>query len=409
MTTETLDPIAQLERMSRRQGAEDTVAKAIARARVQLVLGKDAKAAFFATLALRLKPEVDWNLDTAATDGRRLSYSPEFVNSLSPEQRVGLLAHEVMHNAMAHAARQGARDHALYNEAADLAVNPILREAGFTLPPGALFPGQGKHADLPEGLSAEEYYARLQAKQQQDSQDGQPGQPGKPGDDPGGCGAVVPAPDQAGQQEIEAEWQVATAQAASAAKGKGELPGMLGRLVQEIVEPTVPWQDVLREFVTRSVMARDDYSWSVPNRRFIAQGLYMPSLRSEGMGEIVVAVDTSGSIDDAQLKRFAGELNGILDCHPCRVVVLYCDDAIQGEPVYWEPADGPLTLESRGGGGTSHLPIWAWLKQHDAEPACVVCLTDGYTSFGSDPGVPVLWAMTTERKPPFGQTVRVTE
>ena len=406
MTTETLDPIAQLERMSRRQGAEDTVAKAIARARVQLVLGKDAKAAFFATLALRLKPEVDWNLDTAATDGRRLSYSPEFVNSLSPEQRVGLLAHEVMHNAMAHAARQGARDHALYNIAADLAVNPILREAGFTLPPGALYPGQGTYSDLPEGLSAEEYYAKLQSTQQEEQQ-GNDGQPGQPGDDPGGCGAVVPAPDQAEQQEIQAEWQVATAQAAAAAQGKGKLPGALDRLVKEIVEPTVPWQDVLREFVTRSVMARDDYSWAVPNRRFIAQGLYMPSLRSEGMGEIVVAIDTSGSIDDAMLKRFSGELNGVLDCKPCRVVVLYCDDAIQGEPVYWEPADGQLTLESRGGGGTSHLPIWAWLKQHGEEPACVVCLTDGYTSFGSDPGVPVLWAMTTERKPPFGQVIQV--
>ena len=69
--------------------------------------------------------------------------------------------------------------------------------------------------------------------------------------------------------------------------------------------------------------------------------------------------------------------------------------------------DGELVLEGNGGGGTSHVPIWEWLKRNDANPACVVCLTDGCTNFGDDPGVPVLWALTEDAEPPFGQKVRI--
>jgi predicted metal-dependent peptidase len=281
------------------------------------------------------------------------------------------------------------------------------------LPPGALFAGQGPYADLPTGLSAEEYCAQLPGRKKHgggdgDGNDDADGDGGDGGNDPGKCGGVEDAGDQAAQQEAEAEWKVAVAQAATAAKQRGELPGGLARMVSDIVEPKVLWQDVLREFVSRSLTARDDYSWSAPNRRFIAQGVYLPSLRSESMGAIVVAIDTSGSIGEAELKEFAGELNGILDCRPCSVSIVYCDADVN-KVVEWEPSDGPLALESCGGGGTSHHPVWEWLRNQESQPERVVCLTDGYTCWGDDPGLPVLWALTADSRaePPFGQTVRM--
>ena len=108
------------------------------------------------------------------------------------------------------------------------------------------------------------------------------------------------------------------------------------------------------------------------------------------------------------MKEFAGELNGILDCRPCSVSIVYCDAEVN-KVVEWEPSDGPLTLEACGGGGTSHRPVWEWLREQDSQPECVVCLTDGYTSWGDDPGLPVLWALTADSsaEPPFGQTVRI--
>lgn len=402
------DPIQALERMAKRQTSEGTAAKAIAKARVQLVLGKDAKSAFFATLALRLKTMPDWTMETAATDGRRLLYNPDFINGLSPEERVGLVAHEVMHNAMAHCCRREGREMRDWNVACDLAINDILRDAGVTLPPGALFPGEGRFSGMESGLAAETYYSRIGAKENPPGDmPGDSDGDGR-GNDPGGSGGVLDAGDQAEQRAMEAEIQVDVAQAVTASKGRGELPGGLGRMVEEIIDPTVPWQEELREFVSRSLTAKDDYSWGAPNRRFIAQGLYLPSLRSESLGEIVVAIDTSGSIGAKELAEFGGELNGILECQPCAVKVVYCDSAVN-KVVEWEPSDGPLTLEAIGGGGTSHAPIWEWLKESGAAPECVVCLTDGYTSWGRDPGLPVLWALTpgSTVEPPFGRTIRM--
>lgn len=407
MTETLVDPIAELEQLARRQTLEKDAQAAMTKARVQLVLGKDAKTVFFATLALRLKQKANWDAETAQTDGKVLEYNPEYVMSLSPEQRRGLVAHEVMHNAMSHPSRRGSRDLGRFNIACDLAINPVLEEAGMQLPPGGLFPGRGQYEKLPVGLSAEEYFARLPEEQGQEG-DGQGKEGGNGGNDPGKCGGVVDTGDNAQQQASEAGWKVAVAQAANVAKGRGELPGGLARMVGDLLEPKVPWQEVLREFISRALTSRDDYSWSAPNRRFIAQGLYLPSLRSESLGEVVVAIDTSGSIGEAELKTFGGELNGILECRPCKVHVVYCDARVRRVDE-WEPSDGPLVLEPVGGGGTSHRPVWDWLAEHDIDPAAVVCLTDGYTSFGDDPGVPVLCALTPEStaEPPFGRVVHI--
>src|ERR1700687_5916332 len=159
--TEANDALDRLEKDAQRQAAEEQAALAISVARCRLVLGKDAKSAFFATLALRLKPEVLWDVDTLATDGKRLVYNPDFINQFSVEEHIGLVAHEVMHNALAHHARRGHRDKARWNLSADLAINPLLVEAGFTLPKGGCIPGKGKYVRLPAGKSAEEYYALL--------------------------------------------------------------------------------------------------------------------------------------------------------------------------------------------------------------------------------------------------------
>lgn len=337
-----------------------------------------------------------------------MNYNPQFVQLLSAEERVGLLAHEVMHNAMGHFARRDGRDVADWNLACDLAVNPLLRDAGVALPADGVFPGQDQYSDLEDGLSAEEYYTRLPQRRKQSKED-RAGEGQGHGSDPGRCGGVADASDPARATSAQAEWQVAVTQAATAAKQRGEMPGGLGRFAQQTVHSQVTWQEELREFVSRTLSAHDDYSWGAPNRRFIAQGLYLPSLRSESLGDIVVAIDTSGSINAETLAAFGGELNGILECRPCSVTVLYCDAAIN-KVQQWEPADGPLTLDAVGGGGTSHAPIWAWLTPQGAAPECVVCLTDGYTDFGEAPGVPVLWAITPDgasQMPPFGRVVRM--
>ena len=422
MHLEKTDPFASLEEAARRQSAEEKSAGVVSAARSRLVLSRDACSAFFAALALRVEAGPAWDLPTLATDGRRLLYNPAYALSLSEQELVGVVAHEVLHCALGHHARRGVRDPLRWNVACDLAVNPVLVGAGFALPSSRLMPGEGEFAQLPGGLSAEEYYAQLPDSNGQNAEDPGPGtnagggEQGGGGDDsgtqdPGGCGTVRDAGEgsPAERQESEARWQVAVAQAARIAqeRGKGDLPAGLARAVEEVLRTTVPWPEVLREFLTRA--ARNDYRWNRPNRRFVARGVYLPSLAGESLGEVVVAVDTSGSIGPEELDRFAAEVQGILDAYDVHLTVLYHDTAVAATEE-WSPTDGPIRLHAQGGGGTSHCCVFAWLDEHGLDPTCLVCLTDLYTTFPpTPPTYPVLWAVVGDcsSQPPFGRRLSI--
>jgi predicted metal-dependent peptidase len=412
------DPFGALEEAARRQRAEEQALRALAAARCRLVLGTDARSAFLATLALRLVPGVDWVVPTLATNGRCLGLNPDFVNGLAADELVGCVAHEVLHNALGHHARRGHRNPQRWNVACDLAINPILLDAGFTLPASRLLPGDGAYSDLPAGKSAEEYYELLPEPPGRGiPQEGRPnaddgGDQSPSGDtDPGGCGAVVdPAGGSPAEvRRSEAEWREAVAQAEQVARRRGALPAGLARSVETALHAHVDWWEVLRSFV--STCAHNDYTWSPPNRRFVQAALYLPSLRSEELGEVILAVDTSGSIGARELARFAAEAQAILESFDCTLTVLYHDVEVQ-QVQHWNSSDGPLKLEPVGGGGTSHVCVFEWVATHADSPACVVCLTDLYTEFPDPaPLAPVLWAVvgTNPSPPPFGLRVDIRD
>lgn len=422
--------------------------ESLTEARTALCLTRGAKGVFWACLVLRLRPVSDERIETMATDGTHLFYNPVWVCALTIPERVGVLAHEAAHVAFKHHTRMGDRNPERWNVACDLAINPLLRESGFTLPDGAIYPC--RYA-LASNLAAEEYYELLRQEEEQQQKQGDEGkeegegqeqggqgqgqgkgkEPGQePGDgegegegegegsegppnarpkDPGGCGGVVPPQDSspAGLRAAEAQAEVAVRQAETAARLKGDLPGELERLIGAATQSVTDWAEELRDFLTRA--SRDDHSWTRPNRRFIHQGIYLPSLYSERLGVIAVAVDTSGSISHRDLERFAGEISAVVQLNPTKVVIAYHDTNVK-RVQEWTPDDGPLTLEARGGGGTSHVCVFEWLSTLTEEVACLVCLTDLYTSFPDDvPEVPVLWAVTGNACPeaPFGKIVRI--
>lgn len=423
--TDIEDPLGALDRAARKMDSEEKGAKAVSDARSRLIVGKEPKHAFFATLALRLEPEPDWKIETLTTDGKTLRYNPDYFLAHSPEVQVGLITHEVMHPAMGHHARRGNRDAKLWNIATDLAVNPLLLNSGFKLPPGALFPGKMPYEKFPNGLSAEEYYRLLEKEgdegQEQGQGQGGEGQgegqgkgqgkgqgQGQPSPDPGKCGGVEDAGDgsPSDAKTAEAEWEVAVAQAKEIAKQRGVLSAGLARMVEQILAPKVDWKDQLREFISKH--ARSDHSWSRPRRSLMAQGIYLPGLHSQILGEIAVAVDTSGSIGQKELNLFASEIQGILDAYDVTLTIIYHDSAVC-HIQNWKSSDGPLRLEPKGGGGTNHKPVFAWLEKQDEVPTCLVCLTDLYSCFPDRaPDYPVLWASTVQGKVgPWGQTLEV--
>lgn len=371
-----------------------TASQKMVKARANLVMGHP----FFGTLALRLKMIEDPSVETAACDGTSIRYNPKFVGKLPLSKVQGLIAHEVMHPAFLHHTRRGSRDKKKWNIACDYAINTILHNAGFDLPNGRLL------NPAYNGMTAEHIYTLLP----DDPDDGGGGGGGD--QDPGGDGGVDDSPNsqnrggsQSQQNHEEAEWKVAVAQAAHVAKQTGHLPGDIERMMEELFEPVLPWRSILRRFMTEK--RNDDFSWKRGNRRFIAQGLYLPSrLSDDAMGEIVVCIDTSGSISEKELTEFGSEIKGIIDeVRPSKVRVIYCDSRIAHIDEFGPNDD--LQFAAHGGGGTDFRPPFKWLEENQIVPRALVYLTDGYGPFPEqEPDFPVMWVINNhDVTPPHGE------
>ena len=375
------------------------IAKRVTKARTTLVLSQP----FFGSLALGQMMIEESHLPTMATNGKVIKYNPDFVAKLTQPELVGVMAHEVMHTAALHHTRRGVRQPRLWNIAADYAINGLLIRAGFTLPQGALIDARF------DGKGAEEIYSTLQDEG---------GGGGGEGDDPGGCGGVDDAPGENGNKPTqesmaaaEREANVNTMQAAAVAKGAGKSSADIDRMIGDIVNPKVNWRTILRNFMTAS--AKNDYSWRRPNNRYMATGMYLPALWSEEMGEVVIGVDTSGSIGQEMLDAFASEMNEIVAVsRPKRVHVIYCDAEVAGVDEFDQGE--PITVNAKGGGGTRFSPVFDYVREHGINPVCLVYLTDlCCTDFGEAPEYPVLWGvkgiMDGYDKAPFGDVLVIDD
>ena len=392
---------------SRREALLDQSAMAMTKAKISLLIDSDARGAFFTHLTLRLRTYPAFGVGTACTDGESLLYEPEFILSLKPRQVSGLLVHEVMHCAMLHHLRRGERDPFLANVAADLSINDCLTEAGYELPSTVCMVGEGIFKDFPKGLCFEEYYDLLQKHSKKVKQQfGDGSGDGKGDKDPGGCGYTKEPQDQAKKAEQEAEWNVAVQAAAEAAKQRGNVPAAIQRIIGQVEEAKIDWRAELRDFLTKFHPERND--WNRPNRRMLNYGLYLPTLSGERLGHIAVAIDTSGSIGERELNEFAGEIMGIIGTSPSKLSVVWCDCKIDRVDVYEDISKEDLDLKTCGGGGTSHVPVFNWLKEQvEDPPECIVCLTDLMTEFPDEhPDLPVLWVSNHRgSEAPFGKTV----
>jgi len=380
---------------------------------------------FFGTLLFRLGGRPSSSIATMATDGVSLFYNPEFVETLNAAELAGVLAHEVMHPALQHHTRRGDRDQARWNMACDYAINPILLDAGLTLPKGVLLDDQFR------GMSAERIYNLIEEDEKQEDSGssgqsesqagngpsapkGDSGQDNKAGSEPqapstpGGVGQVLDAPEPEAESgpsvaEQAREWQIAVEQAETVAKVAGKLPGGAVRALEAAQAAKVDWRELLRRAWSDTIPA--DYSWTCPNRRHVWAGLYLPGITSEGVGEIAIAVDCSGSVGPRQLGLFEAEIRSILAGQRPRLVhVLYFDAAVQKVETY--QAGQPVSLSPVGGGGTDFRPCFDWLGKQGIVPQTLVFLTDLCGRFPSEaPNYPVIWASTETRRAPFGQVV----
>lgn len=351
----------------------------LTKARAGLILDQP----FFGALALRLKLIEDSNIPTLAVNGKVIKYNPDYVKTLSLPLTKSALGHEVMHCVFDHMSRLGEREPKRWNHAGDYVINQTLEDAGFEIGKDWL------HSPVFRGMSTDEIYNQLPPDPPGDSQDQL-----EQGD-----------PDPAQSAADQREWQIATAQAAAAAKAMGKLPGALERFVDEMLRPQVDWRDVLRRFIDQA--SKNDFSWRRPNRGALAHGVLLPGLYSQSCGKIQTWIDTSGSIDQHTLNIFGSEVSSAVEeVRPEETEVGYCDADINHIDTFKD--DDQLQFNMHGGGGTDFRPPFERNIEEQITPVCMIYLTDGYGTFpDTEPDYPVLWVMTSDVVAPFGETVRI--
>ena len=369
------------------------VTKRISKAKTALILEHP----FIGSVALNMPMSIDNSVPTAATNGKRVLFNEEFCNGLSDEELKFLVAHECMHPMLEHNFRRGERDAYKWNQAADYVINKLLTDEGI-----GKMPEQGLLDDTiyKNGGGTSDGIFNLLPDTPEDGQgNGGSGQPLDSCEDGQGSPAEV--------SQQQAEWKVKVAQAAQSAKMMGKMSAGLERLVDEILKPKVDWRDVLQRFVVKC--RSDQRSWARPNRRFLSQGLYLPSVSGESLGEIAFAVDCSGSIGQDEINQFASEITTVWqDQRPTKVHVIYFDSEVSHYDEFGQE-DEPV-VKPHGGGGTAFSPVFRYMADKGIEPVACIFLTDlCCDDFGDAPDYPVLWVSTHDDKAPFGEVVMMED
>jgi len=368
---------------------QQEVERKVGKAKALLILDHP----FFGTAVSKRPIQYTDSIPTAAmTATGQMMMNPEWVEPLTVKNIMFLMAHEAMHYMLAHALRRKHRDASAWNVSCDKVINDTLIEAKV----GDFIDG-GIHLHDARNYASEELY---------DENDDNMG---------GGIGSDIGDPvdgdgkslDESQVHQLEAQAKIDAIQSAKAAKATGKLPASIERMIDDMVNVVTPWHEKLERYMQSKV--RDGYSWNRPNRRFIGQGVYLPGYDYvPRMGEIVIAVDTSGSLQSEDLAYFNAHINRILEtCLPEKVTVLYCDYNIGGE-VEYTPDDFPVRLKPVGGGGTSFKPVFEWIDNYAEEVECLIYFTDGWGDQNEiePPAIDTVWLTTDRDNFHFGEVIK---
>lgn len=370
----------------------------------------------------------------AATDGLYLFLNVNTIFQWKLSDRVFVMIHEIAHCMfnhpvtfhMARLAKQvrftdGTSlpyEEQVMQHAADYMINDMIVEAkleGVSLPQEVLHNSQLiTYKDNLFEAYRKLYKASDGGKKSPDGKNPAPGQGGgfdivlQPGK------AEAKDPTVAAQGRSDQEWKVAVSAANAINKTQGKLPGSFQHVFGEIMEPQVPWQDYIMGFFKRR-LGGGSYNFRKADRTLIARlpvPIFAPARTGYGAENVIVAVDTSGSVDEKTLNLFFGELKGILeDVKPENIYVLWCDAKLHRVDQLDRDAD-LLELKRKGApgrGGTDFCPVFKHVEKMNVKVDALVYLTDGDGTFPAHgPSYPVLWGNIKKgQKYPWGEVVDV--
>ena len=396
-------------------------------------------------MSLNIIPVRDCRCPTACTDGNNIYFDIDFLSQLTNDERIFVIAHEVWHNVLCHFLRDEGRDRQLFNIATDIEVNELLASEGMSVPKAAC---RAQNYGFAVGHSAEEYYELL-IKRQKANKQNQMSSSNQPNGSASGSGCAAnngqfdrhiyvnddlkieageqDIDDKYGRVEYDAEFSpeadthtiekirsAAIYAAQMIEKQHGTLSANIKKLINDMLEPKMPWRELLSQFISKCYGQKN--VWSRPNRRYIHSNTYLPSRDGDKI-DIIVGIDTSASVDE-HLSMFLGELNGLVKSFAnYQITVIEADYKVKNCTVYNE--ENILDLENNkfnihGGGGTELHSIFKYIEDNAIEADAIVMFTDGdnCTDFHEDeaPIIPTLWMLTpdgTDSCIHFGEVIKI--
>jgi len=401
---------------------ELTAKERITRARIDLQL----KAPFFGYLVLHLNLIEIEGLETCAIDkNANLYYDPDFINALYEEEILGVLAHEIWHVITEDFDRQNNRVQSLWNIATDIINNEMIISNGFDLPDIALMPrsheieiGGYKIENINEKI-AEQIYDEIEQnipKTSSNSWDIHIYQGGEER-----IADKIKSGEIALPSEIGKDWKQILSEATTYAKMKNNTPIGLDRYIDNILFPKLNWKQILRKYLISIIPM--DMSYTFPSKASIVsecwgQSYYLPSVVDVEGVDVIVSIDTSGSISKEELTEFISELISLgKSFEAINIVVLICDTKIYEVYEFKNSNINKIkNIVIRGGGGTSHKPVYNWIKNNKPNAKLLLNFTDGFTEFPSQSNslerkLETIWLLSensiSKDKIPFGKVIKM--
>ncbi len=362
------------------------------KAKIQILVGS----AFFSTIMLSIDHRITTKVPTAGTDGKTIYYNPNFLESITHEQCIGLILHELYHVAMLHIPRQGDRKHSSWNEACDYTINNELDRLKHQLPANGLL----DHSY--DDMTAEKVYDLIK-------DDKSIGSKSKFSND------LLPPPEGVTPEELATEIGelIIRAEMISKLQRPGEhIPGEISRKIEELTNPSVEWNVLLLKYMEDFSSEKSENNWSRPSRRH-QPDFYLPTQHEPTIKHLVVALDLSGSVSDDEVRTQLTEVEHLRNIYTLEKLTLYGVDTRIRTKIVMSPSDSLLDMANKyglkGGGGTAFNSFFTEIEKDP--PSVLIFFSDLGVSFNfPKPSFDTIWVNTWDKRDVpkgYGKTIHI--
>jgi len=363
---------------------------------------------YFGTLAAKLDVVINDDIEAFKSNGVKLEINSNYLEGLELSEMEFVFANGAMHASLAHEARKNNRSGWLWQMATDMAINDMLVQNGLDMPYGA------EYRERFHGMYAEEIYAELKDDILRDDEDleyeanneddvqKKENESQKEGEQK--------LSDKEIQEQIQEEIlqeQLLAEEAISALESKmkmGEAPESIERFFELENFGKIDWRDELRVAIDKYF--RDDYVVMPPSKKLLYSGIYLPSNVSQTF-RLVIAIDSSGSVDEELLNSFLSEVNFLMALvQNFQIEIIICDDKIHTHKTFY--SGDTLEVSLVGGGGTDFRPVFKFIESEFDDVKLLLYFTDLEGFFPSEaPSYQVKWVSQKAKEIPFGEIIEL--